>query len=127
VVVGNYNIFQLRITLEVLPTKEEKLKYLYGIKKEIRNIIKKFSESTMLPLRTYANTYHLIDDNCPELAQLIKEIVVKYSYDHRDQRSPSEEFLKRMVKNEIKNYLRFEEYVDIELDCVMKGSESFIT
>jgi hypothetical protein len=127
VVVGNYNIFQLRITLDVLPTKEEKLKYLYNIKKEIRSIIKHFNESSILPLRTYANSFHLIDDGCPELAQLVKEIVVKYSYDHRDQRSPSEEFLKRMVKNEVKNYMRFEEYVDIELDSVMNGCESFIT
>lgn len=126
-VVGNYNIFQLRIVLEVLSTKEEKLKYLYNIKKEIRNIIRQFNESTLLPLRTYANTYHLIDDSCPELAQFIKEIVVKYSYDHRDQRSPSEEFLKRMVQQEIKNYLRFEEYLDIELDSVMKGNESFVS
>ena len=126
-VVGNYNIFQVRIALEVLPTKEEKLKYLYQIKKEIRNIIKHFTESTILPLRSYANSYHLIDDHCPELAQYIKEMVVKYSTDVRDQRSPSEEFLKRMVTNEVKNYLRFEEYVDIELDSVMKGSESFVS
>ncbi len=126
-VVGNYNIFQVRIALEVLASKEEKLKYLYQIKKEIRAIIKHFTESTILPLRSYANSYHLIDDACPELAQFVKEMVVKYSTDVRDQRSPSEEFLKRMVTNEVKNYLRFEEYIDIELDSVMKGSESFVS
>lgn len=124
-IVGNYNIFQVRIYLEVLETKEERLKYLYIIKKEIRNIILKFNESTLLPLRTYADSPYMIDDNSAELTTFLKEMIVKYSADPGDHRSPCEDFLRRMVTKEVNNYERFEEYLDIELDSVMTESESY--
>lgn len=124
-IVGNYNIFQVRIYLEVLETKEERLKYLYIIKKEIRNIILKFNESTLLPLRTYADSPNMIDDNSAELTTFLKEMIVKYSADPGDHRSPCEDFLRRMVTKEVNNYERFEEYLDIELDSVMTESESY--
>lgn len=124
-IVGNYNIFQVRIYLEVLKTKEERLKYLYIIKKEIRNIILKFNESTLLPLRTYADSPYMIDDNSAELTTFLKEMIVKYSADPGDHRSPCEDFLRRMVTKEVNNYERFEEYLDIELDSVMTESESY--
>ena len=127
VIVGAYNIVQIRIYLEVLHTKEERLKYLYNIKKEIRNIILKFQDSNMVPLRTYADSSHMIDDNSPELVTYLKEIIIKYSTDPNDRRSPTEEFMRRMVQNELKNYEKFEEYLDIELESVMNENKVFVT
>ena len=120
-IVGDYNIIQIRIYLEVLQTKEERLKYLYNIKKEIRKIVLKFNDSDMVPLRTYVESSYMIDDDSPELTSFLKESIVKYSADAGDRGGPSEEFLRRMVQNELKNYERFEEYVDIELESVMGG------
>ena len=127
VIVGNYNIFQIRIYLEVLQTKEERLKYLYNIKKEIRNIILQYNDSNIVPLRTYAENSHMIDDSSPELVTFIKEMIVKYSTDPGDARSPCEEVLRRMVQNELRNYERFEEFVDIELDSVMNENQIYST
>jgi len=126
VIVGNYNIYQIRISLEVLQSKEERLKYLYNIKKEIRNIIRKFNESNYVPLRTYADSAYMIDDNSPELVTFLKEVIVKYSTDPNDRGGPSEQFLRRMVENEMKNYERFEEFVDIELESAMNESTVFV-
>lgn len=123
VIIGNYNIFQIRIYLEVLQSKEERLKYLYTIKKEIRNIILKFNDSTLVPLRTYADSPYMIDDCSPELSIFVKEMILKYSVDPGDRRSPCEDFLRRMVQNEIRNYEKFEEFLDIELDDVMGESK----
>lgn len=125
-IVGNYNIYQIRISLEVLQSKEERLKYLYNIKKEIRNIIRKFNESNYVPLRTYADSAYMIDDNSPELVTFLKEVIVKYSTDPNDRGGPSEQFLRRMVENEMKNYERFEEFVDIELESAMNESTVFV-
>ena len=127
VIVGDYNIVQIRIYLEVLQTKEERLKYLYNIKKEIRNVIMKFQDSNMVPLRTYAESSHMIDDNSPELVTFLKEMIIKYSTDPNDRRSPCEEFLRRMVHNELKSYEKFEEYLDIELESVMNENKVFVT
>ena len=116
--VGQFNLYKIRLNLDTLHSKEEKLIFLYGMKKELSRVIKCLSSNKMLGLRNYARDDIFIEDNCTELMNLLKKILMKYCANPRDYRYPGEDVLKREIKEEIKLYNRFDDLIDMEIEQV---------
>ena len=116
--VGQFNFYRIKMNLDLLSTRADKLKFLFQTKKEIRRIITCFSSNKMVGLRNYAREDIFLEDNCNELMQCLKNIILKYSLDIKDLRYPGEDVLRKEILDEIKKYERFDNLIDIEIDSV---------
>ena len=116
--VGDFNLYKILLNLDLLHSKEEKLIFLYGMKKDLNRVIRCLSSNKMLGLRNYARDEIILEDNCPELMQLLKKILMKYCANPRDHRYPGEDILKKEIQEEIKLYNRFDDLIDLEIEQV---------
>jgi hypothetical protein len=116
--VGEFNLYKIKLNLDLLHSKEDKLIYLYGMKKDLNRVIRCLSSNKLLGLRNYARDDIILEDSCPELMQLLKKILMKYGANSRDHRYPGEDILKREILDEIKSYNRFDELIDLEIEQV---------
>ncbi|MBN1301599.1 MAG: hypothetical protein JW995_10330 [Melioribacteraceae bacterium] len=114
--IGSFNLYKVKLNLDMCKTKEEKLNFLYGMKRDIRKVISCFGTNKFLPLRHYLRDDIILEDNCPELKHFLKRAIMRYSFDTRDQRFPGDEVLKREMMNEAKKYERFDQMLDIEIE-----------
>lgn len=120
--VGEFNLYKIKMNLDLLKTKEEKLLFLYETKKNIRRVIKCFSSNKFLGLRNYARDDIILEDNCPELMQYLKKIIMKYCVNPSDMRYPGEDTLRREIVKEIQQYERFDILIDMEIEQVLNNT-----
>ena len=81
------------------------------------------STNKMMGLRNYARDDMILEDNCPELMQLLRKIILKYSANPRDTRYPGEDILKREIQQEIRLYERLDAMIDFEIESVKKEED----
>ena len=122
-VVGNFNYHQILFFLDAQKTKEEKLGYLFQIKRDMQRVVKCFESSKMLPLRMYAEDNIIIDGNSPELKNFIRQQIAKYTSDPHEKRFPGDGVLRGLLRKEITEYKKFSLLIDSEIEEVQNKSE----
>ena len=120
------NYHKIKFSLDLLPSPEEKISYLYQIKIEINRVIQCFTKKKLLPLRKYALDNVFLEDGCPELNKFMKELLAFYDSRPNEQRYPNEDILLRHVKKEIKKYERLGEIIDAEIQFFAKRRDQKI-
>lgn len=123
-IVGNYNLHQILFSLEMFDTKEDKLGYLYKLKKELQRIIRCFDSSKTLPLRMYAVDNIQIEGNCEELKTFIRK-QFELQNNPWEKRNPSEGKLRALMTKEVVDYKKFILLIDNEIKLIeQRGAKS---
>ena len=120
--VGEFNLYKIKMNLDLLHTREDRLKFLYETKKNLRKVIRCFASNKLIGLRNYARDDIILEDNCPELMQFLKKIIMKYCVNPRDTRYPGEDTLRREILSEIRQYERFDMLIEMEIEQVMQDT-----
>ncbi len=116
-IVGNYNLHQILFSLEMFDTKEDKLGYLYKLKKELQRIIRCFDSSKTLPLRMYAVDNIQIEGNCDELKNFIRK-QFELQNNPWEKRNPSETKLRAALTKEVVDYKKLTLLIDNEIKLI---------
>ncbi|NOX67545.1 MAG: hypothetical protein GXO85_17510 [Chlorobi bacterium] len=116
-IVGNYNHHQILFSLEMFDTKEDKLGYLYKLKKELQRIIRCFDSSKTLPLRMYAVDNIQIEGNCEELKTFIRR-QFELQNNPWEKRNPSEGKLRALMTKEVVDYKKFTLLIENEIKLI---------
>lgn len=121
-IVGGFNIYQIRYELDLLKTKEDKLIFLYEKKKDIRKIIRSFQNLPPVPLKNIAYSSYNSDSISDELVQLLRKTIDKYSANPADHRFISEVILKAKLKEEMQQYEKLDELIDVEIETIKESN-----
>jgi hypothetical protein len=116
-IVGNYNLHQILFSLEMFDTKEDKLGYLYKLKKELQRIIRCFDSSKTLPLRMYAVDNIQIEGNCDELKSFIRK-QFELQDNPWEKRNPNETKLRTALTKEVIDYKKLTLLIDNEIKLI---------
>ena len=120
----DFNINKIKFTMKIYKTNEEKLSYLYSVKKEINRVIYCFERQKSLPLHMYAQTTSLVTDGCPELSEFLQKQIDNYDFDPfkmRDKtRMPPSDRLESAIKKEVLDYLELSKQIDAEIEFLDK-------
>ena len=100
----NYNIHQILFSLERFENDEEKLGYLYKMKKELQRVIRCFDSSKTLPLKMYAVDNIQIEGNCEELKTFIRKQFASEKNNPWEKHHPNEGKLNALLMKEVVEY-----------------------
>ncbi len=112
------NVYYIRMNLESLKTDEEKLSFLLKTKVEIRRIISCFQKPKVMEIRHYVRDDIVLEDNCKELKNFLRRIIMRYTLDPRDSRFPGDDILKSEMKKEVKKYEHLDNLIDAEINFI---------
>ncbi len=117
-----YNLYKIKFILETLKSDSDKLEYLMEVKNELNTVINSFESPKVTSIRNYGSDKHFLEDNCPELKSFVHEMIRSYSHFQNDQRNPSDETLKALVKNEAQEYKKILLIIESEIAYYSKNS-----
>lgn len=117
-IVGRFNIYEIRFNLDILANREEKLRFLYKQKLELKKVVRSFENRPTIPLKSIATTKYFSDDISEELQNFLKEVVNRYSANPSDRRFISEDLLLSKLKEEIEQYKKFDNLLETEIESV---------
>lgn len=120
---GSYNYYKIKFFLDVLQTSEERLAYLKKLRKDVERIIECFSSHKAVPLRMYADDRVCLPDGCVELTTFIQNAIQTQSPFPNDDRVPSNEILKELVKKEALQYEKLLNVIEAEVEHIIKTGE----
>lgn len=116
----NYNIHQILFSLERFENDEEKLGYLYKMKKELQRVIRCFDSSKTLPLKMYAVDNIQIEGNCEELKTFIRKQFASEKNNPWEKHHPNEGKLNALLMKEVVEYKKITLLIDSEIRLVDK-------
>lgn len=119
----NYNEFYFH--LQNVISDEDKLKYLYKLKIELRKMINSFEDAIQLPLKMFLEEYFFQKDEYKSVHLFLKKIVERQSLNPRDKRYPSEDYLRGEIKKELAELNKLENLVDSEIEFLKSSLGEF--
>jgi len=116
--VENFNPHEILFSLERFTKREDKLGYLYKMKKELQRIIKCFEANKTLPLKMYAVDNIQIEGNCAELKTFIRDQFKTTNKNSWEKRNLAEEKLRTLLIKEVMQYKKIVILIDGEIKLI---------